>query len=174
MTRILPIFALATALAAPLTALADTPRASSPARQMLYQMMVDMPAYRGGRHRSPVVGDWVPRAVHTPRFGLIGLPSGPGTWFSIRHDGHLSFSVGCNRYWAQARIAYGRIDVGRISGTRMACPDRQSAAERRVIRALRNAVRIETWRGQVRFMDLHGLSWLVLDSPGLRTRRYHP
>jgi hypothetical protein len=174
MNRLCNALAVAAALTLPVASLADTPRATSPARQSLNALMIDMPVHRDGRHGSRIVGDWTPRAVHAPRFGLIGLPQGPGTWFTVRRDGRLSFSVGCNRYWANVRFGYGQIDVGRIAGTRMACHDRQSAAERRVIRALRRAVRVETWHGQVRLIDPHGVTWLILDAPTPRVHPYRP
>ena len=56
-------------------------------------------------------------------------------------SGHLAGASGCNRYSAevQGTATPGELSVGLIAGTRMACPERESAVETRFLEQLGGA-----------------------------------
>lgn len=172
MTRVIPSFAIAAALMTPLAAAADTLRAHSPARQSLRQVL-DLPVHRRSHDDLRFVGDYSPAAVHTRRHGLIAVPANPGAWFSFHADGGLSFSIGCNRYWADAEMHHGRITVGPIGGTRIGCAPDLARLESWMVHALRGADRVEAGADGIRFRDIRGHTLLMVQVPSPWLDRPH-
>jgi heat shock protein HslJ len=90
----------------------------------------------------------------------------PGSSITAKFDieGFVSGTGGCNRYRAEYEVDEGKISVGPVMATRMACPDDESSAqEQRYFALLESADRVgfATERGH-EFVDLFDEADLLL------------
>lgn len=72
-------------------------------------------------------------------------------------DGRVAGSSGCNRYTGKGTIAGGKVDIGLLATTRMACPPGIMEQEDRFLKALAASRRYEIGpEGLMRFFDEAG------------------
>jgi heat shock protein HslJ len=95
------------------------------------------PALAGGR-------EWRVIAVAGQR-----PPPAARVGFSIASDGRIAGRSGCNRFTGKAEIGGGRIMVGPLAGTRMACPPPLMAVEARFLAVLQSVERYALQRGRL-------------------------
>jgi heat shock protein HslJ len=69
----------------------------------------------------------------------------------VYQDGRLSGTSGCNRYTTTPKVGDmpGDLTVGQVVGTRMACPEPQSAVEARFLRQLEGTRKFGFFLGQL-------------------------
>ena len=73
-------------------------------------------------------------------------------------DGRIAGSGGCNRFTGKGVIANGKVDIGLLATTRMACPPAVMDQEDKYLKALAASKRYEIGpEGLMRFFDEAGI-----------------
>lgn len=106
--------------------------------------------------RFPFDTVWVAESLGEQRFASVSRPT-----LRVTHDGHVSGSAGCNRYNAAGvKIEGGKISLGPVAMTKMACFGAGGDNERMYAPALstatawrieRRALVLDTSSGPLRF-----------------------
>ncbi len=78
------------------------------------------------------------------------------TEFVILPDGRVTGSAGCNRFSGAGAFAGGRVRMGPLVATRMACQGPLMEQEQRLFDALARAARYETREGVLTLRDSAG------------------
>ncbi|MCB1394497.1 MAG: META domain-containing protein [Rhodobacter sp.] len=179
MTRFIHTLALTAALVAPGLTQAETLRAQSPARALLGQVtgVIGTPALAAGRFQEPgavLTGDWSPARIRVDEIGMVHV-GGSDSAVQIDPDGGMTFTVGCNRYAAQASTRAGnRLTIEAIRGTLMACPPDEARLEHRLIDALHAVRRYEIDDTLLILQDWHGGTLLELRAVPIRVPGLFP
>lgn len=76
-------------------------------------------------------------------------------------EGRVAGSGGCNRFTGAGVIAEGKVQIGALASTRMACPPALMDQEAKYLKALASATRYEIGAdGLMRFYDANGAAVL--------------
>jgi heat shock protein HslJ len=72
---------------------------------------------------------WQLHAYNNGKQAVVSVLTGTEITLELREDGTLGGSDGCNRYMSGFTLEDGRLTIGPIATTRMACPGPEGAAK---------------------------------------------
>jgi len=102
----------------------------------------DTGSWAGGPHRQDLAGsEWGLRDL-----GTVPVPGASQAWIRFEADGRVTGHSGCNRFRGGFASVPGRLRLGPVAMTRMACPDPLMETERRfaaVLEAVESAAATE-------------------------------
>ena len=103
----------------------------------------------GVANQAPLAGsEWRPI-----RLGASSVPNKPESYVQFRVQGRLTGLGGCNRFMGGYTLDGGKIKIGPLASTQMACPEPAMTQERAFVSALQAA---KTYKREKGTLILYG------------------